>query len=127
MNNKKLTNITFEMNPISGRYNRVKGYDPNDELALLYLYFNSFVGYNPANFPLIKEDIISGRISYNDIGANIIDGKFQFFHDLIEFYETRISPDNLLELVQEWYKLIEAKVSKIMIIHDNGKFTLKSE
>jgi len=125
MNNLK--KIILIRDPERGSYSWQRSEGNVEDFTLLQLYFDSCVRYDPQRFSLIKQQILEGRTGCNDTGATIVDGMFQFYHDLIDFQEPRISKEDLLKLVEKWYQLVEAKVDQIVITNDNGKFSIGTE
>lgn len=124
----QITKMIFVRDSKTGHYKRNDSYDADDELILLSWYFADCVRFDPAHFSTIKKLILEGIVGCNDVGATIIDGKFQFCHQLIDgFKEARLTQEELLELVQKWYELISAKVDKIVLINDNGKYSIETE
>lgn len=126
--NQKLAKITLVRNPKYGWYTREESYNPDDELLILETYFCSGIGYNSATFPKIKKLILGGCIGHEPIGGEIIDGKCQLYHLYIDnLKEPRLTKEELLELIQKWFELVAAKVDKIVLTNDNGKYSIGTE
>lgn len=126
--NNEITKVTLIRHPQYGSYSREEFYNPDDELLILENYFPAAAGYDPSHFPMIKKLLHRGIVGANPIGSNFIDGKFQFYHNYIDnLKEPRISPEDLLKLIEKWYELVSAKVDRIVITNDNGTFSIGTE
>lgn len=52
----------------------------------------------------------------------------KFQHDLWDNLKgPHISADELIGLIETWYKLVLAKVNKIAISYENGRYSINSE
>lgn len=125
---KDKAKIILVRNLKDGEYDKKEVYDPSEDLILLWMYFDSCVRYDPAEFELIKKLMMQGIVGCNDIGARSVDGKWQFRHDLWDDLKgPHISTDELIGLIEIWYKLVSAKVDKIVISYENGRYSISSE
>ena len=101
----------------------------DDELLILAEFVDSVLRYKPSRALEIKEQIEKGKIGWDPIEAEFFDGKIRLFHQYVPGIkkEPILTREELLAFVDKWYALIAAKVDKIVITNDNGKFSIGTE
>ena len=77
---------------------------------------------------MIKKLILEGCVGHEPIGGEMVDGKCQLYHLYIDnLKEPRLTQEELLDLIQKWFEFISAKVYKIVLTNDNGKYSFSTE
>lgn len=101
----------------------------DDELVILWLFFTTCLRFDLSFSVRIKKLLNEhDQFGCGDLGIEYIDGKLQIYHDLIEdLKEPRLSKEELVALIDKWYELVAAQPDKIIITHQDGKFTLSAE
>ena len=127
--NSKPTKVILVKNAQYGWYKRDNPYmPPDDELLILEDYFGSGLGNDPSQASSIKNLILRDIIGSDLIGSEIIDGKIRLYHLFINnLKEPQLTKEELLKLVDKWFELVTAKANKIVIMNDNGKFSIVTE
>lgn len=125
---KNIAKVTLVRNSQYGWYRREADYNPDDELLILEQYFGSELGSDPSQVLIIRKYILKNEIGGNAIEADIIDGKIRLSDIYVpNLKEPVLTQEELLILVDKWIELVAAKVDKIVITNDNGKFSIGTE
>lgn len=123
-----ITKVVLMRNSHYGWYKREAYYNPDDELLILEQYFGSELGSDPTRASIIKKQILKNEVGGNAIGSELLDGKIKLFHFYIpNLKEPILTKEELLNLVDTWFKLVAAKAEKIVITNDHGKFSIGTE
>lgn len=119
--------IILVRNQEYGRYFRTDSFSGDGGLIFLWLFLTTCPRYDTTRFSLMHRLLSEGSIGCNDVGAQHIDGKFQFSHDLIDgLDDLQLTAEELFELIVKWYRAVSAKAEKIIIINMNGRFSIET-